>query len=289
MLRLAIPVLVIIGAASLADAQPLLHRQLGGATIDVARMSSGAFSRDVARVTWASGRTTIVELPDLLDTYQESWIWDDRRLILAGPSRNGGSRLVVVDRDTATVVDSLLAKTPAVAPGGRLIAFARHSPRGLPTEGADVLLVYDVGLLPDQNRMVPSESGIVRMQNAGRAMYPSWNVQAQSYAPVLDPNAAGTLKGPLSWFGDGAVFFVELVAQTAYVVALDLSDGSFSRKELDADQLINRADAGLGPQVPLAPLLQVTEIIPLQMNAQGCRARLVLGGLSHGRIIEVAW
>jgi hypothetical protein len=289
MLKLAIPLLLILSASVRAESQSLFQRQLGAASVGVSRVSSGTSSHDVASVTWSSGQTTNIELPDLLSTYEDAWMWNDRRLVLAGPSRNGGSRLVVVDRDSASVVDSLLARAPAVAPSGRLIAFARHAPRGLPSETADVLLVYDVSLLPDQNRMAANESGTTRLQNAGRAIYPSWNVQEQSYVPVANPDAAGTLKGPLSWFGEGAVFFVELLAQQAYVVALDLSDGSFRRKELDVEQLISRNDSGLGPQVSLAPLIQVSEIVPLQMDFRGCRARLVLGGLSGGRTVEVTW
>jgi len=293
-MRHSISALVICGTlnamAATASAQPtpevLFQAQAGGASVTISRQAS-AQPRDVASIVWEPGVSVQVPLPDFLGEYSSATFWAGAKLILTGPSYNGGSRLVVVERASSTVVDSFYARSPSVSASGRMLVFTKHYPRRPISEPSDVYLLYDLALSATQNRLIEAGPPEEDRWTAGKPIFPDWNRTNQSVESQPNSAQVHVLRSPLAWYDDRWIFFIDSVSQHSFVVGIDTSNATSRSAELNPTALIDAS--GLPPSFDLASLVNAEQIEPLEITATTYRVKFTLSSRAITKTIELTW
>jgi hypothetical protein len=193
----------------------------------------------------------------------------------------GSSRLLirtekqcfVINLRTGDVVDQFFGFDSSVSPDGRHIGHERSMPNGALVDDS-VYLVYDLERTPAENRMVPFGLQV----DAGFAVYPSENVNARQSRLNPDERHAHHRLSPLRWISPSRLLFVDSLASSIELVAVDVSNGidkpQVATTPVDLRPFIN--ETKLPPYDQRAFRVRVRAIEPLTSDASATLVRLTL-------------
>ena len=276
-------VLGVLISASPVTAQVLLEAHSNGVSATITRVAAGGATSDLLNVTWQPGDAATITLPAFIERYVAVSAWSSSKLVIIGSSANAGSRIVVVDRSLSAASDQFYARTPALSGSGQKIAFTQHAPRHL--EQGSLLLLYDLELSPEANRMV--QPPIDPMYDVGLALLPRWNATNHSYQQSPVPSDYVEILGPLSWWQDTSLIFLSHQSGKVFANALETGSGNLRRLEIDPLPFVDTSD--LRSDIELAPLLRAEVIEPLSVTTDRAQVRFRFNGRGKVRTVTLEW
>lgn len=266
-----VAILLVSVSAGLAAQSVVYEKALGAITIRVTKNSGDALT---VTTTSAAG-VVVTPLPTTVDGVIDARVWNNQRLVLVG-SRSQLHGLSIIDVASGAIVDSLFANFRyGQAPDGRRIAF--DPGRSLAQSQSAVVLLYDLGRSSAQNHMpnVPPQTD--EFGNAGIAVYPERNRIQQSSSFGSPEDIRHSLKSPLVWVTDDTLVFFDYsndVLKAVVVEAQDITQPIIRTATVNAESLVNQRGRLDFADVPLAKLLLVSEIIPIEVRPNLLRIRV---------------
>lgn len=276
--------LTFVLTSEVAVGQTILQQSSRGVSIAVVRQEIDGKQADAVSIAWQPEDVITIPLPSFVEKYVQAFSWAASKVGVIGESANGGSRVLVVERGTSSVIDSFYARAPAASDSGRLIAFTQHSPRYF--SRGSLLLVYDLAESPESNRM-GVYADLDPMYEAGIAVAPAWNATNQSYGQ--SPNAIDyfEIPGPLAWWQDSWLFFLSYKSGKVFAVALDVASRSTRQIEIDPLMFVDTTDLQAG--IELGALVRAENIEPLNVGPTRAEVRFKLNGRGRVRTVVFEW
>ena len=111
-----------------------------------------------------------VQLPEEMAQVDDIHKGVGNRLVVRGMVNGSGSEIVVIDRDSAKVIDKFVCYLPSISRDGRYIAFVKFYPSHFAEGTDDHYMLYDVAKEPVENR--PPEIASNDWKTVGKCIYP---------------------------------------------------------------------------------------------------------------------
>jgi hypothetical protein len=250
----------------MSSAQELLRRDFRDFSVSLVRIDHPEAGGDFRfRFSWHDGVRTEVSLHELvaveeLDRVRMGVSRADR-MYIAGLSSHYDSYFIV-DPRAGRELDHFIATQSAVSSDSRFIAYRRVI-GGPDPEMSEVYLLYDLQLSAIQNRMSYQATGRLDPVDAGWAIYPPENVNAQSYVPQdRHPRSSHVPKSALFWLTDRALAFADFSESATTVQLITVGNDAHTTRVrqalLDPALILDRTK--LQPGVQPAIYLDVEDI-----------------------------
>jgi hypothetical protein len=174
----------------------------------------------------------------------------------------GAAQMVtIIDTSARKVTDEFYALNASISPTGRWIAYTHFRGRGAPESGA-VYAIYDAGLPPAANRVVP---GAKAGWGVGVPVFPEPEHRGLHWGGVLDGYGHVSMS-PIAWISNDVAAVVDRSDNEVRLVTFSLSRGArdvvVRTAPLDVDSLVDAARLGIGEEPSRLLLAESISTLP---------------------------
>lgn len=180
-------------------------------------------------------------------------IMDSERFLVIGQLSWGGNALTLMNRRDGSIIDTIRAYRPAIAPTGKLMAyFYRYPPHGAPPARTLTVIVYDLSRNLVTNKETSTSSGTTTLIDKHNhppereyIIYPDENRETRQYSiPYFNDNDKRGILSSIYWNAAGDILcFMEYYREKSALVVADLRQGLdrplISRFEVDLQAYLN--------------------------------------------------
>lgn len=196
---LLISVSLILGESMIPAEQLLVESERFAVRIDERRVHPA----DIVSLSVLDKVTRLsaeIEIEERLDRVNELRFITEQRLCVIGERRWWARVVVIIDLQSARVVDTFRASNVlAFSHSARYLVFQRFAPRFTPSGLTFPILLYDFAKSPSENRMIGSS--LDDSEQVGTPLFPEENFVAKSYSPTV-AQVQYLYNSPLVWADD---------------------------------------------------------------------------------------
>ena len=167
-----------------------------------------------------------IAIMNLTQNVQQVHLVNDQMIVI-GEVKDKEDGVVIHDLISNKEVDFILCRQPEISSDQQYLIYKKYYPSFLPKETQnDLLLVYDLSKLPQENRMNFVLGSNLSNTDVGYPIYPSMNVSKQSYSTYVGlPEKRDYIASKLLWLEDQKIVFVSKFENENWLVSVDWTIG----------------------------------------------------------------
>jgi len=186
-------------------------------------------------------RSYFIEMKNLTTDIQKFNIYKDKIIVFGYVGSNISDSVTIIDLKSNKELDFILCYKPQLSETSRYLGFKKFYPRFSPNEvQSDLVLIYDLEKSPSDNRVdekfkkirreeinIASPEYTVLSENVGHPIYPSENVESQTYFVWIDSlEERHLITSSFLWLGqDDNILFIDQYKSKKWIVLIDISNG----------------------------------------------------------------